>query len=165
MKWIVFGGGIVLAMVTFLSTLGGFQDASGRQEAKSLDQMKSEYADVLALEGTARREILAIARLLRARPEMAIDQTRASGELCLNTGHGTMTHYATDPGTTPEDIVYEFDAGGLTAAGLDPGKLPPLPPLGKMEPGRWYHLAKGLVDPHHQHPMPGETLLIAVDVR
>jgi hypothetical protein len=34
-----------------------------------------------------------------------------------------------------------------------------------MEPGQWYFLPEGQVDPHHKHPMPGPTLLIAVDVR
>jgi len=131
---------------------------------RDLEQLRREYADVLALDGPARQEILAIARLLRAKPEMALDRTKASGEYCLKSGLGTMTHYANDPSTTPEDIVFEFDAAGLTAAGLDPGKLPLLPPLGKMEPGQWYYLPEGQIDPHHQHPMPA-SLLIAVDVR
>ena len=130
-----------------------------------LEQLRREYADVLALDGPARQEILAIARLLRAKPEMALDRTKASGEYCLKSGLGTMTHYASDPGSTREDIVYEFDAAALTKAGLDPGKLPALPALGGMEPGQWYFLPEGQVDPHHKHPMPGPTLLIAVDVR
>jgi hypothetical protein len=133
--------------------------------AKELARLKGEYADVLALQGTARDEVLAIARLLRAAPAMAIDQTRASGEYCLNSGRGTMTHYAADPVRTREDIVYEFNAAALTKAGLDLQKLPALPPLGQMEPGQWYHLPEGQVDPHHKHPLPGPTLLIAVDVR
>jgi hypothetical protein len=134
-------------------------------QASDLEQLRRDYADVLALQGTARQEILAIARLLRAKPEMAIDQYKASGEYCLKSGLGTMTHYASDSSTTREDIVYEFDAAGLTAAGLDPKRLPPLPTLGKMEPGQWYYLPEGQVDPHHKHTMPGTTLLIAVDVR
>lgn len=132
--------------------------------AKELERLKKEYADVLALQGTARDEVFAIARLLRADPAMAIDQTRASGEYCLKSGRGTMTHYASDPSRTREDIVYEFDAAALTKAGLDLQKLPTLPALGRMEPGQWYHLPEGQVDPHHKHPMPGPTLLIAVDV-
>ena len=124
----------------------------------------AEYADVLALEGVSKEEILAIARLLRARPEMAIDQTRASGEMCLNSGQGTMTHFAKDPQTTREDIVYEFAAAPLVKAGLDLQRLAPLPALGKMEPGQWYYLPEGQVDPHHQHTMKGATLLVAIDV-
>jgi hypothetical protein len=133
--------------------------------AQELARLKTEYADVLALQGIARGEVLAIARLLRANPAMAIDQTHASGEYCLKSGLGTMTHYAGDPTRTREDIVYEFDASTLTKAGLDPGQLPALPALGQMEPGQWYFLPQGQVDPHHKHPMPGPTLLIAVDVR
>ena len=134
--------------------------------ARSQDRQGSaEYADVLALEGVSKEEILAIARLLRAKPEMAIDQTKQSGELCLKSGLGTMTHYAKNPERTREDIVYEFAAAPLVKAGLDPQKLAPLPALGKMEPGQWYYLPEGQVDPHHQHTMQGATLLIAVDVR
>ena len=113
----------------------------------------------------AKEEVLAIARLLRARPEMAIDRTKESGEFCLKSGLGTMTHYAKDPDRTREDIVYEFAAAPLVKAGLDLRKLGLLPALGKMEPGQWYYLPEGQVDPHHQHTMQGATLLIAVDVR
>ena len=126
---------------------------------------KAEYADVLALQGVSKEEVLAIARLLRARPAMAIDRTKESGEMCLNSGLGTMTHYAESPERTREDIVYEFAAAPLVKAGLDPRKLAVLPALGKMEPGQWYYLPEGQVDPHHQHTMQGATLLIAVDVR
>ena len=45
-----------------------------------LTALNREYADVLALQGTSKGEILAIARILRANPEMAIDRTAASGE-------------------------------------------------------------------------------------
>ena len=124
-----------------------------------------EYADLLALDGVSKEEILAIARLLRAKPEMAIDRTKESGEFCFKSSPGTMTHYAQNPDSTKEDIVYEFAAAPLVKAGLDPKKLALLPALGKMEPGQWYYLPEGQVDPHHQHPMPGPTLLIAVDVR
>ena len=82
--------------------------------------MKSEYADVLALQGTAKGEILTIAKILRAKPRIAVDQTTASGEYCFNSGLGTMVHFATQPEGTAEDVVYEFDASGLIAAGLDP---------------------------------------------
>ncbi len=88
-----------------------------------LTRLKREYADVLALQGISKAEILAVARILRANPEMAIDQTAASGEYCFNSGLGTMVHFATQPERTPEDVVYEFDASGLIAAGLDPARL------------------------------------------
>jgi len=155
---------VTLAVAASLAASGGAL-AGSDQDAAALERLKKDYADVLALEGTSRDEILAIARLLRAKPEMAIDQIRASGEYCLKSGLGTMAHYASDPARTREDIVYEFDAAALTKAGLDPAKLPPLPALGRMEPGQWYYLPEGDVDPHHKHAMPGTTLLIAVDVR
>ena len=148
--------------------LGALACAQGGQASSATgdpERMRNEYADVLALQGVAKDEILAIARLLRARPGMAIDQVQASGEYCLKSSESTMTHYAKDPSTTREDIVYEFPATTLMTAGLDPARLPSLPALGKMEPGQWYYLPEGQVDPHHQHKMNGPTLLIAADVR
>jgi hypothetical protein len=123
--------------------LVGAQDARGPDGTKQLQRLRTEYADVLALDGVSKDEILAIARLLRVKPAMAIDRTKESGEYCLKSSLGTMTHYATDPMKTREDIVYEFAAAPLVNAGLDLQKLPPLPALGRMEPGQWYHLPEG----------------------
>src|SRR5262245_45143446 len=128
-------------------------------------QIKSEYADVLALEGTAKQEILAIARILRAKSQMAIDRTEASNEYCLNSGSGTMVHFANDLNATKEDIVYEFDPSELIKAGLDTNQLPKLPSLGTMEPGKWYFLQMGTDDPHHKHKMANPVIAIAVDVK
>jgi hypothetical protein len=136
--------------------------AAGEDE---LTKLKREYADVLALQGTSKGEMLAIARILRAKPEIAVDQTTASGEYCFNSGHGTMVHFATQPERTPEDVVYEFDASGLMAAGLDPARLQQLPERGRMTPGVWYFLPKGQQDPHHAHAMANPTIAIAVNVK
>lgn len=143
----------------------GTSSRADKQPADELTGLRAEYGDVLALEGTAKQEILAIARLLRASPPMAVDRTQASGEYCLKSGAGTMVHFTTKPEATPEDIVYEFDATELMKAGLQTERLPVVPGLGKMSPGHWYYLAKGKVDPHHEHPMPAPQILIAVDVR
>ena len=128
-------------------------------------KMKSDYADVLALQGTAKGEILAIARILRAKPRIAVDQTAASGEYCFNSGQGTMVHFATMLESTAEDVVYEFDAPGLIAAGLDPSRLQQLPARGRMAPGVWYFLSKGQQDPHHARAMAAPTIVIAVNVK
>src|SRR4029453_9004454 len=101
-----------------------------RDSGDELTKVKSEYADVLVLQGTAKGEILAIAKILRAKPRIAVDQTAASGEYCFNSGLGTMVHFATKPEGTAEDVVYEFDASGLMAAGLDPSRLQQLPERG-----------------------------------
>ena len=155
----------VAGILVGLAALARAQSSPPGDAPRDLERMRREYSDVLALEGVSKEEILAIARLLRARPEMAIDRTRESGEYCLKSSQSTMTHYAKDPAATREDIVYEFAAAPLVKAGLDPARLPPLPGLGKMEAGQWYYLAEGQVDPHHQHKMPGPILLVAVDVR
>jgi hypothetical protein len=74
-------------------------------------------------------------------------------------------HFAAHPERTPEDVLYEFDASGLVAAGLDTSRLERLPDLGRMKPGVWYFLPKGQRDPHHGHAMPGPTIAVAYDVR
>jgi hypothetical protein len=130
-----------------------------------LTRLRREYADVFALQGTSKAEVLAIARILRAKPEIAIDQTAASGEYCFNSGLGTMVHFATKPERTSEDVVYEFDASQLIAAGLDPARLKQLPELGRMTPGVWYFLPLRQQDPHHTHAMPRPTIAIAINVQ
>jgi len=128
-------------------------------------KLKRQYVDVLALQGTAKGEILAIAKILRANPKLAIDQTAASGEYCFNSGLGTMVHFATQLERTVEDVVYEFDASRLIASGLDPTRLQQLPERGRMTPGVWYFLPKGQQDPHHAHAMSAPTIAIAINVR
>jgi hypothetical protein len=154
---------IVAAQIALLTSrlLAGDTPESGDEFTK----VKSEYADVFALEGAAKGEILAIAKILRAKPRIAIDQTAASGEYCFNSGQGTMVHFATMPENTAEDVVYEFDASGLIAAGLDPSRLQQLPERGRMTPGVWYFLPKGQQDPHHSRAMSTPTIAIAIDVK
>jgi hypothetical protein len=161
MRRIVF---VILAVQLSLLTNRTTADnqAAGEDE---LIKLKREYADVLALQGTSKGEILAIARILRAKPKVAVDQTTASGEYCFNSGHGTMVHFATQPERTPEDVVYEFDASGLMAVGLDPARMQQLPERGRMMPGVWYFLPKGQQDPHHAHAMANPTIAIAVNVK
>ena len=155
---------VVLAAHTFL--LAGRLLAGDKPVADDeLTTFKREYADVFALQGTSKGEILAIARILRANPEVAIDRTAASGEYCFNSGLGTMVHFATQPEHTPEDVVYEFDASGLIAAGLDPSRLQQLPERGQMTPGVWYFLPKGQQDPHHAHAMANPTIAIALNIK
>jgi hypothetical protein len=155
---------IIFLLLTSL-VIGRLFAADQVSAQDELTTLRRDYADVLALQGTSKGEILAIARILRANPKIAIDQTAASGEYCFNSGLGTMVHFATQPERTPEDIVYEFDASGLIAAGLDPSRLQQLPERGRMTPGVWYFLVKGQQDPHHAHAMPNSLIAIAVDIK
>src|SRR5436309_1078927 len=155
---------IVLTLGTSLLTsslLAGDQPAAEDE----LTKIKREYADVLALEGTSKGEILAIGRILRAKPVVAIDQTAASGEYCFNSGRGVMVDFAAQPERTPEDVVYEFVPYGLIAAGLDTSRMQQLPERGQMKPGVWYFLPKGQRDPHHAHALANPTIAIAVNVK
>ena len=151
----------LLVIAISMSAQTGSTDAGTAELAR----IQSEYADVLALRGTAKAEMLAIARILRAKPEIAIDRTKAAGEYCFKSSEDTMVHYASKPEATVEDVVYEFDATQLVAAGLDPQRVPKLPALGKMEPGKWYFLPSGVNDPHHQHDFATSTIAIAVNVK
>jgi hypothetical protein len=157
---------LLIILAGYVSLLTGRLFAGNQPAAEDeLTKIKREYGDVLALQGTSKGEILAIARILRAKPDIAIDQTSASGEYCFNSGLGTMVHFATQPERTPEDVVYEFDASGLIAAGLDTSRLQQLPERGQMTPGVWYFLAKGQQDPHHGHAMANPTIAIAINVK
>jgi len=157
---------VFVILVVHMSLLTGRLLAGDQPVAKDeLTKLKREYADVIALKGTSNAEILTIARILRAKPEIAIDQTAASGEYCFNSGLGTMVHFATQPERTSEDVVYEFDASGLIAAGRDPSRLQQLPERGQMTPGMWYFLPKGQQDPHHAHAMSAPTIAIAINVK
>jgi hypothetical protein len=157
---------VFVVLVVHMSLLASRLLAGAQPVAEDeLSALKREYADVLALKGTSKAEILTIARILRAKPEIAIDQTGASGEYCFNSGLGTMVHFATQPERTSEDVVYEFDASGLMAAGLDSSRLQQLPERGRMTPGMWYFLPKGQQDPHHTHAMSAPTIAIAINVK
>src|SRR5216110_4029736 len=136
--------------VTFASALlvitSGMSAQTRSTDAGSaeLARIQSEYADVLALQETAKAELLAIARVLRAKPEMAIDRTKAAGEYCFKSSESTMVHYASQPASTVEDVIYEFDAKQLLAAGLDPKRVPRIPALRMLQPGNWYFLPSGV---------------------
>jgi hypothetical protein len=157
---------VFIILAGYMSLLSGWLFAGDQPAAEDeLTKLKREYADVLALQATSKGEILAIARILRVNPDVAIDRTAASGEYCFNSGLGTMVHFATHPESTPEDVLYEFDASGLIAAGLDPSRLQQLPERGRMTPGVWYFLPKGQQDPHHGHAMAGPTIAIALNVK
>ena len=86
---------ILAANITLLTSgLVAGEQATAEDE---LTGLKREYADVLALQGTAKNEILTIARILRANPKIAIDQTSASGEYLFQqrTWHdGSLRHPA-----------------------------------------------------------------------
>lgn len=155
--------GVLLVNMFFLSSRLVTGDQPVAED--ELIKLKREYADVFALQGTSKAEILAIARILHAKPEIAIDQTAASGEYCFNSGHGTMVHFATQPERTQEDVLYEFDASGLIAAGLDTSRMQQLPERGQMTPGIWYFLPKGQPDPHHGRAMANPTIAIAINVK
>ena len=124
-------------------------------------------AALQGLSGTAREEVLAVAKILALKPAMAIDFTQKSGEVCLNPGGPVMTHFSVKPDQTAEDIVTFVDAAPLVAKGLRLEEFPLLPgEPGKMQPGTWYRYQGEATEPHHGMKMSGRTwLVVAVDVK
>lgn len=119
-------------------------------EADELARIQKDYADVLALSGTARDELLAFARLLRKQPAMAIDFTHLDvPQHCLNTG-GDMLHVADDP-SAKVSLAYFHPARPLIDAGLDVTKLPIEPETSaELRGDTWYYYpASGRTEPFH----------------
>ena len=123
------------------------QSAMAHEAAKGAAQEAKEQASKVA------GGLGAIAGYLQSHPQMMLDFTQVSGEYCLNTwkaGGAQMTHYAVDPSKTREDVVEFVKAGSFSDAGVDVSGLPRMPgELGAMEPGKWYLLPAGEVEPHH----------------
>jgi hypothetical protein len=69
---------VFVVLSVYLSLLTGRLLAGDKPVAEDeLTTLKREYANVFALRGTSKGEILAIATILRANPEFAIDRTAA----------------------------------------------------------------------------------------
>ncbi len=136
----------------------------GRAAGGSDDPLCSEIA---RLQGPAREEALAVARLLAVRPSIAIDFSAKTGEYCLNTGDHVMAHFAARPETSSEDIVYFIDAAPLVAKGLRLADFPALDPdPAKRQPNVWYRYEGSGMEPHHGMEMKDRTwLVLAVDVK
>jgi hypothetical protein len=71
---------VIFASALLVIAIGISAQTRGNDAGNAeLARIQSEYSDVLALQGTAKAEVLAIAGVLRAKPEMAIDKTKAAG--------------------------------------------------------------------------------------
>ena len=105
---------------------------------------------------------------LQSHPEMVIDFSKTSGEYCINTwkvGGGHMTHYATDPSKTTEDVIDFVPADSMTTAGVNVSDLPQMPgELGAMEANKWYYLPAGSFEPHHGGKFPMSLLVRAANI-
>jgi hypothetical protein len=150
-------------MSRFFVTGVGLLVAIGLTSAPATGQDVHDQAAVVAAElGT-------IARHLQLHPEMALDFTEVSGEHGLNTwkpGGAQMVHFAVDPSATSEDVVEFVKADSLTGVGVDVASLPRMPAkLGAMEPGKWYYLPAGELEPHHGASFAFPLLLRASDLQ
>jgi len=103
-------------------------------------QLKREYADVLALQGSSKSEILAIARFCGRTPRSQIDRTVASVNTVSTAAMVPMVTSLPSRSARKKTVLYEFDASGLIAAGLDPAHMKQLPERGQND-------ARGVVFP------------------
>jgi len=114
-------------------------------------------------------EVTAFANHFANNPDLAIDLTKVSGEFCYNGGLGKgghMSHYATDPTSTQEDVLDFVKATPLTDAGADFSGLPKHPgTLGSMTPNQWYLLPAGNYEPHHGRKFPFDLLIRASNIK
>ncbi|MCH7930311.1 MAG: hypothetical protein IIA01_07400 [Proteobacteria bacterium] len=152
-------------MRTLITALFGLLVAAGAPQiaaAQTAEDAHKQAAIVAAELGT-------IARHLQAKPEMALDFSKVSGEYCLNTwkaGGGHMTHFAIDLASTQEDVIDFVIADSLTQAGVDVASLPRFPGgLGTMKPNTWYYLPAGELEPHHGKPFPVPLLIRASNIQ
>lgn len=112
----------------------------------------------------------AIGNYIETHPEMIIDFSKVSGEMCVNTWKvkgGHMAHYAIDPSKTTEDIIDFVKVQTFIDAGIDVTKLPRMPEkLGAMKSGQWYYLPKGAAEPHHgKKAFPLALMIRATDIQ
>ena len=99
---------------------------------------------------------------------IAVDATRASGEMCMLetvTKHN-MIHFSQTPEQTHEDVVYFINPATFIANGLDVAKLPRHPhELGKMKPLQWYYYDGTYVEPHQGSQLNKEFVIMSIDVK
>ncbi len=114
-------------------------------------------------------ELTTIANQLALNPNTAVDFTHVSGEYCFSAGVGKggyMSHFATDPTKTQEDVLDFVNAKSLIEIGLNVEKLPRLPrTLGSMTPNQWYFLPVGEYDSHHGRTWSFPMLIKASNVK
>ena len=148
---------IETALATILILLGGVGLGSSRA------------ADPSPQAGIVAGELSTIANQLSLRPDLAIDFTKVSGEYCFNAGLGAgghMTHYATDPTRTQEDVIDFVNAEPLVKAGVNVANLPRFPGgLNSMTSGQWYFLPAGELEPHHGTKFPFPLLIRATNIK
>ena len=131
---------IVAAHIAFFT--GGLVADDRPAAQNEVSRLEREYADVLALREPRKTRSWSSPKFFVPNPKLRSIRRRRVANT-VSTAALVMVHFAARPEDTAEDVVYEFDASGLIAAGLDSSRLQQLPERGRMTPGVWYFLAKG----------------------
>lgn len=158
-----------LALGFMMGTPVWAETAENSSPSEELNSLKREFGPVFALEGTARKEIVAIANLFAPDSKLAaVDVTQASGEYCMleKASKHNMIHYSRNPESTLEDIVIFINPREFIENGLDVQKLPRQPKaLGEMIPLKWYYYDGTYVEPHQGTQMNKEFVIMTVNVK
>lgn len=144
--------------------------AAGSSDAiTQLNDIQTKFGPVLQLEGSAQKEINAIANLLTDDSKLkSIDATKASGEMCMleTVSKHNMEHFNQHPEHTTEDIVYYINPEQFIANGLDVAKLPRHPEkLGEMKPLQWYYYDGTYIEPHQGSQLNKPFVIMSLDVK
>ncbi len=155
-------GMLLVVMALFIGVPEGLTDEANK--AKATKKPIRGTGEIIA------GELSTIAKHLSLNPNSAVDFTHVSGEYCFsaNVNKGAhMTHYATDPTTTQEDVIDFVNAKQLIDDGvINVEKMPRFPgTLGSMTPNQWYYLAAGEHDPHHGRSWPYPMILRASNIK
>lgn len=150
-----------------LSTI--VQATETKDSGAELQDIKTKFGPVLQLEGTAQKEINAIANILGPGSKMkTIDATNASGEMCMleTVSKHNMIHFSEHPDQTAEDVVYFINPEQFIANGLDVAKLPRHPgKLGEMKPLQWYYYDGTYVEPHQGSQLNKPFVIMSINVK
>jgi hypothetical protein len=158
---------LILALMVCSAAVA--QAAENTDATTQLNDIQTKFGPVLQLEGTAQKEINAIANLLSNDSKLkSIDATKASGEMCMleTVSKHNMVHFTQHPEQTTEDIVYYINPEQFIANGLDVTKLPRHPEkLGEMKSLQWYYYDGSYVEPHQGSQMNKPFVIMSVDVK
>ena len=150
-------GVLLVVIALFISLPDGTADEAKKKPPRGTDEVVAG-------------ELATIANQLALNPKSAVDFTHVSGEYCFSAGVGKgghMTHFATDPTKTQEDVIDFVNAKPLIEAGVvNVEKLPRFPgTLGSMTPNQWYYLPAGEHDPHHGRSWPFPMMIKASNIK
>lgn len=166
-RCVILGMALLLFLPPILAVAQTMEEVKdkNRQLEAELQRMKAEYGKVLELTGPAKKELLAMAAVLAAKPKIAFDFSNHSGEMCFSPGSGDMIHYTTNPDKTTEDVIFMLKAQPFIDYGLRVADMATMPSKrGAMKPYQWYYYDGKTIEPHHGRQFSSPYPIMSLDV-